>query len=103
MSEPKDDLVTNISPNPEMRAIIARRMVLKGSAGLAALGLFGGLAGCGESDRSIIGAVAAPAPTGGVPSRASALGFSPVAKSVADAVRLPSGYYATVLLRALGQ
>jgi hypothetical protein len=99
MSEPKDDLVTNISPNPEMRAIIARRMVLKGSAGLAALGLFGGLAGCGESDRSIIGAVAAPAPTGGVPSRASALGFSPVAKSVADAVRLPSGYYATVLLR----
>jgi len=99
MNELNDDVVTNVSPNPEMRAVIARRMVLKGSAGLAALGLFGGLTGCGESDRSIIGSVAGPAPTGGVPSRATALGFSPVAKSVADAVRLPTGYYATVLLR----
>jgi secreted PhoX family phosphatase len=97
--EPTEDTVTNVSPNPEMRAVIARRMILKGSASLTALGLFGGLTGCGQSDSSIIGAVTPAAAASGPPSRATALGFSAIAKSLSDAVQLPSGYYATVLVR----
>jgi secreted PhoX family phosphatase len=98
----RDDDVTNPSNNPEMSAVIARRLLLKGGAGLAAVSLFGALAGCG-SESNPISAV----PTGGVattgsgsaPARATALGFNAVAKSVSDAISLPSGYYANVLLR----
>jgi secreted PhoX family phosphatase len=98
-----DDLVTNTSNNPEMSAIIARRAVLKGGAGLAAASLFGALAGCGDSENplTVSTATAASSSTAGytAPTRATALGFSAVAKSVSDAISLPPGYYATVLLR----
>jgi len=95
-----DDLDTNTSSNPEMRAIIARRAVLKGGAGLAAVSLFGALSGCNDSDNPLSAAPAAPAAgTATAPPRATALGFTAVAKVVNDAVTLPSGYTATVLLR----
>ncbi len=100
MSHHNDDLDTNTSSNPEMTAIIARRMLLKGGAGLAAVSLFGGLAGCNGDD---VGAATPNAisatPSSIAPPRATTLSFNPVAKSVADAVRVPSGYYATVLYR----
>lgn len=97
-----DDNVTNDSRNPEMRQIIARRAVLRGGAGLAAASLFGALAACGDSDNPIsASATTGTSVAGGdaAPPRATALGFTAVAKSVSDAITLPSGYSATVLLR----
>ena len=100
MSHHELDSDLNRSSNPEMRAIIARRNVLKGGAGLAALTFLGGIAGCngdgvGDPTPSLV------PPAGGsiAPPRATTLSFNPVAKSVADAIRLPAGYYATVLYR----
>jgi secreted PhoX family phosphatase len=94
------DFVTNLTPNPEMGAIIARRMLLKGGAGLAAMSLFGALAGCnGDGVGSPTPDAIAATPTSVTPPRAAALSFNPVAKSVADTLRIPSGYYATVLFR----
>lgn len=48
-----DDVVTNVSSNPDIQSIIARRMVLKGGAGLAAVSLFGALSGCGSESNSL--------------------------------------------------
>ena len=94
------DLDFNRSSNPEMRAIIARRNVLKGGAGFAALSFLGGLAGCNGDGVGDPTPNLAPLAAGGVaPERATTLSFNPVAKSVADAIRLPAGYYATVLYR----
>ncbi len=100
MSHDELDLDFNRSSNPEMRAIIARRNVLKGGAGLAALSFLGGLAGCnGDGVGDPTPNLAPPAAGGVAPARATTLSFNPVAKSVADAIRLPAGYYATVLYR----
>jgi secreted PhoX family phosphatase len=100
MSHDELDLDFNRSSNPEMRAIIARRNVLKGGAGLAALSFLGGLAGCnGDGVGDPTPNLAPPAAGGVAPERATTLSFNPVAKSVADAIRLPAGYYATVLYR----
>lgn len=52
MSDHDQDIVTNVSSNPEMNAIIARRMLLKGGAGLAA-----DAAGATKMDRPEWGAV----------------------------------------------
>ena len=95
-----DELDLNRTSNPELRAIIARRNVLKGGAGLAALTFLGGLAACngdgvGDPTPDLV-----PSASGGIaPPRATTLSFNPVAKSVSDAIRLPAGYYATVLYR----
>jgi secreted PhoX family phosphatase len=100
MSHHELDLDFNRSSNPEMRAIIARRNVLKGGAGLAALSFFGGLAGCnGDGVGDPTPDLVSSAGGGVAPPRATTLSFNPVAKSVADAIRLPAGYYATVLYR----
>ena len=100
MSHHELDLDFNRSSNPEMRAIIARRNVLKGGAGFAALSFLGGLAGCNGDGVGDPTPNLAPLAAGGVaPERATTLSFNPVAKSVADAIRLPAGYYATVLYR----
>lgn len=96
-----DDVVTNISSNPDMNSIIARRMVLKGGAGLAAVSLFGALSGCSSDANplSLAPTVGTGGATSATASRVTALGFNAVAKSVSDALVLPNGYYATVLLR----
>ncbi len=100
MSHSELDLDLNRTSNPELRAIIARRNVLKGGAGFAALTFLGGLAACngdgvGDPTPDLV-----PSASGGIaPPRATTLSFNPVAKSVSDAIRLPAGYYATVLYR----
>lgn len=100
MSHHELDVDLNRSSNPEMRSILARRAVLKGGAGLAALSFLGGIAGCngdgvGDPTPDLVGTGAASV----TPPRATTLSFNPVAKSVSDAIRLPAGYYATVLYR----
>jgi secreted PhoX family phosphatase len=97
-----DDVVTNTSNNPHLDQIIAqrladpaRRRLLKGSAGAAALAFVGAplaLSGCGGSDDP------APAPSP-APARPTSLGFTAVPKSLADTVTVPAGYTATVLYR----
>ena len=100
MSHHELDSDLNRSSNPEMRAIIARRNVLKGGAGLAALTFLGGIAGCNGDGVGDPTPDSVSSAAGGVaPPRATTLSFNPVAKSVADAIRLPAGYYATVLYR----
>ena len=88
-----DDEVRNTSGNPGFDAIlearISRRTLLKGSFATAATTLFGsGLAGCNDSDAA---APAAAAVFG--------LGFTSVAKSLADVVSVPAGYSVSVLYR----
>ena len=100
MSHHELDVDLNRSSNPEMRSILARRAVLKGGAGLAALSFLGGIAGCngdgvGDPTPDLVGTGAGSV----TPPRATTLSFNPVAKSVSDAIRLPAGYYATVLYR----
>lgn len=90
---------SNRSPAPAIWDVVdealSRRTFLLGGVGLAAvgtasgLGLFG-LSGCSAGGR--LGDTVPPA---------KALGFAAVPKSLADAVRLPSGYSAQVLY-ALG-
>jgi secreted PhoX family phosphatase len=84
-----EDIGTNLSANPSfeniLQARIGRRALLKGSLGLASSALLGGaLAGCGSDDDG---------------AREPEFNFSPVAKSVADALTVPAGYTATVLFR----
>ncbi len=88
---------SNTSANPEFEQVLCarlnRRHLLRGSVGLAGLGLVGGvaaLAGC-----------ATRAPLSPVANALSALGFKPVAKGLADAVVVPEGYTAQILY-ALG-
>jgi secreted PhoX family phosphatase len=91
----------NTSGNPSISDLIDARMSRRGllragfgTAGGALLGSFA-LSACGGGDDAV---AAAPAPA--APSEVS-LGFTPVAKSLADAVVVPAGYTATVLY-ALG-
>jgi secreted PhoX family phosphatase len=90
---------SNTSANPSFESVLAarlsRRGVLRGSVGTAATALFGSavLAGCGGGDDDPAPAPAAPTET--------LLGFSAVAKSLADTVVVPAGYTATPIY-ALG-
>ncbi|NIC42241.1 PhoX family phosphatase [Aquabacterium sp. A08] len=92
MSHP-DDLDCNRSPNEHFQTVLARtlqnparRHVLRGGLGLAALSSVPFLTACGNDD---------PAPT---PAEAPlALGFAAVGKSIADEVVLPAGYTYSVL------
>lgn len=89
---------SNTCANPTFASVLSERLSRRGflRAGVAATttALFGSfsLAACGGSDDD-----PAPAPA---PSE-TLLGFAPVAKSVADAVTVPAGYTAQVLI-ALG-
>ncbi len=89
-----DDMGYNTSRNETFNAVLAarvsRRNFMLGAVGTGATAVFGSLAltACGGSSAS-----AATAP--------KLLGFTPVAKSLADAVSLPAGYSFKVLC-ALG-
>lgn len=104
-----DNAITNTSHNPQFSDLIearvadrSRRGLLKTGLGVASLSFLGAgtalLPGCGGDDDS----PAAPAPTPPAsPARPAALGFTAVAKSVADTVSVPPGYSFSVLF-ALG-
>jgi uncharacterized protein len=86
-----DDIGCNDSPNPEFQTVLntflTRRGILKGGVGTAATLLLGGLAGCNDD--------------GDGPTGTLTLNFNAVAKSLADALTVPTGYTASVLY-ALG-
>lgn len=96
-----NDEDSNTSRNARFETILAarlsRRGVLRGGLGLAATSLLGSaaLSACGGSDDP------APAPPPPVTPTETLLGFTAVAKSVADAFTVPTGYTAEVLI-ALG-
>ncbi len=91
MSHPDDDVVCNTSANPHFQDIIestlqnpARRNLIRGGIGLAALSTVPFLAACGGGDDD--------GPPGD-----KALGFDSVGKSLLDDVVLPAGYSYQVL------
>ncbi len=92
-----NDENSNTSSNPTFDAVLAarlsRRSILRGSLGTAATAMLGslGLSACGGGSDD-------PASGG---TTETLLGFTAVAKSVADALTVPSGYTAEVLI-ALG-
>jgi uncharacterized protein len=87
-----EDNGCNDSPNPEFQSVLttflSRRGVLKGGVGTVATLLLGGLAGCDDDE-------------GSEPAGTLTLNFNAVAKSLADALAVPTGYTASVLY-ALG-
>lgn len=88
-----DDIGHNNSNNPIFEQVLAarlnRRQMLKGSFAVMASTLLGAsLTGCDDDDSS-------PTPP---PTPSLTLSFNAVAKSVADALLVPAGYTATVLL-----
>jgi secreted PhoX family phosphatase len=91
----KDDEDSNRSANPTFDSVVqarlSRRSMLRGGVGAMATAMLGGvgLAACGGSDDDD---PAAPAPT------ETLLGFTAVAKSVADTLSVPVGYTASVVL-----
>jgi uncharacterized protein len=104
----------NFSSNPCIEDVLAertrglsRRGVLAGGLGMGALGLFGSglsalLGACGDNTNTLPpNPDAGPTPDGmdPIPTRPSALGFTAVAKSLADTVTVPAGYTASVLYR----
>jgi secreted PhoX family phosphatase len=101
-----EDEINNTSSNPHISELIesrlqdpARRGLLRGGFGVAALSFIGGtslLAGCGGDDDAFAAPAPAPAPA---LARPASLGFAAVPKSLGDAVTVPSGYTASVLLR----
>lgn len=90
-----DEEDSNTSTNPTfdsvLNARLSRRNILRGSLGTALTTAFGGLAmaGCGGSDDSPAPAPSAPAET--------LLGFTAVAKTLADTSTVPAGYTATTV------
>ncbi len=96
-----DDVDHNTSGNPDFQTVLdarlSRRSVLRGGVGTAATAVLGGwgLSACGGSDDdAVVPVVAAPAPI-------TSLAFASVAKSLADAVSVPTGYTAAAIY-ALG-
>ena len=90
-----DEFDHNPSANTDFQAVLdarlSRRSVLRGGVGTAATALLGGwgLSACGGGD-----GIDAPSPI-------TSLGFTPVAKSLADTVTVPTGYSAAAIY-ALG-
>jgi uncharacterized protein len=118
MSSDDDDAVTNVCDNPVFSEIVAQRLrapsrrdVLRGGAGLGALGWMSGgisalLAACGDDGERLTpdaGADAPPAPPPDGPAviDPGPLKFDAVAKGLADEVVVPAGYSFSVLY-ALG-
>ena len=102
-----DDIVTNPSGNPHINDLVAdrlrspaRRTLLRGGLGLGTLGMMSGaaavLTACGGSDDPA--PAPPPAPPAGL-TRPAALGFTAIAKSVADTLNVAAGYTASVLFR----
>jgi secreted PhoX family phosphatase len=95
-----DDADLNDSGNPSFNAVLdarlSRRSIVRGGVGTAASMLLGGwsLAACGGSNDPVATEPSAPQPV-------TALSFTPVAKSLADAVSVPVGYTASIVY-ALG-
>ena len=96
--------------NPRLGELIAerledsqRRTLLQAGGSLALLSLTGGfgavIAGCGGGGDGVVTPPVTPDTPGIVPGRPTALGFQSVAKSLADALSVPVGYTARVLLR----
>ncbi len=89
---------SNVSANPTFDSIFAARMsrrnLLRGGMGLAATAAIPafGLAGCGSDSEAVVAPPVAAE---------KLLGFTPVAKSLADVVTVPAGYSVSVLY-ALG-
>jgi secreted PhoX family phosphatase len=88
-----DDEVRNTSGNLSFESVLnarlSRRNVLKGGFGLAASTFFGTtLIGCNSDSDAAVAAPVAPA-----------FNFNAVAKSIADALSVPTGYTARVLYR----
>jgi uncharacterized protein len=106
-----DEIATNVSTNPHLNDLIAeslagpqnvhRRTMLKSGVGMAALsfvGVSGILSGCNGDDNASAPATPTPPPPP-TSTKATTLGFTAIAKSLADAVAVPSGYTASVLFR----
>ncbi|MFO7706132.1 MAG: DUF839 domain-containing protein, partial [Halopseudomonas sp.] len=95
-----DEPQVNHSLNPTFAAVLqarlARRDVLKGSMGAAALGFMGvGLVGCNsDSNSDDAAAVAEPTPA---PAPVALLGFTAIPTSEADEIIVPEGYSHHVL------
>ena len=100
---PRDDENADLNPstNPSFNAVLdarlSRRSLLRGGVGSAATALLGGwsLAACGGTDDAVVVVAEPPPPP------ITQLSFTPVAKSLADAVVVPTGYSASVIY-ALG-
>jgi hypothetical protein len=94
-----EDVGTNSSNNASFDSVVqarlSRRQVLSGTAGAAAMAMLAGMVPRPAA------ATGATSNAGLFPSRASRLGFTPVAKNLEDAVSLPPGYSYDVLF-ALG-
>ena len=102
-----EDVVTNLSNNLHIDQIVDRalanpnrRRLMAAGAGAAALS-FLGLTGCSNSDSTSTPASGAVAPGAAAPgvTKATALGFPAIPKSLADVVTVPAGYTASVLFR----
>lgn len=102
-----DDIDLNNSSNEHfstvMNARLSRRNMLRGGAATAATALLGtfGLTACGGSSDDPVTAPTPPVTVTPPPAVEKLLGFTAVAKSLADTVVVPSGYTASVLY-ALG-
>ncbi|QGZ38120.1 hypothetical protein IP92_01594 [Pseudoduganella flava] len=102
-----DDIDTNTSGNDSFQTVLQanlkRRAVLKGGMLSAASALFGGMAltACGGSDDDPAPVTPPTTPTTPPVQGEKLLGFTAVAKSLADAVVVPAGYTAKVVY-ALG-
>ena len=102
-SSPAEE-VANSSPNPSFDSVLSarlsRRGILRGSLGGAASLMLGGagalgLAGCGGGDDAPVAGGTPPIPS--APTEIL-LGFTAVAKSIADAFTVPAGYTAVPLI-----
>jgi uncharacterized protein len=100
-----DDVSTNFSANAHIGDLIEerlanpnRRRVIASGAGLAAIS-FVGLSACNGGDDNNASNGPSGDPVAPPPSKATALGFTPVAKAIADVVTVPPGYTASVLYR----
>ncbi len=92
-----DEPQINYSLNPTFAAVLearlARRSILKGGAGAAALGFLGlGLAGCNSGSSSSDDPQPAPTPGPASPEPTPRIGFNAVAVSEADTIVVPEGY-----------
>ncbi len=95
-----DDLPNNTSANPHFAEVpqsgLNRRRLLGGGVAGAVATLIAPLAlsGCGGGDDDV---AAQPAGVPARPGEPALLGFSPVAKSLADTATVPAGYTASVI------
>jgi uncharacterized protein len=98
-----DDCINNLSANPHfddvLQARIARRSMFKSAIGTGAGAIFGSIAlsACGGSDSPAPAPAPAAPPPG--PAALKPLGFTAVAKNLADTITVPTGYTSTTLYR----